>query len=239
MRDLEHELTALAKEIDWPAAPDTVHALRSVVATPRHAGPRGERVARRLFRQRRIAAALVVLVVAVAAAFAVPQSRGAILRFLHLGGVSIQLVDRLPPAEERPLGAGLGPTVSIEAARAKLGGLLLVPPLAPLPPLHGSDGVISLLFLDRDEPVLLSELYAPGGYLLKKIVAAGTRVSSVKVGTADAVWLSDGEHLFLAPSAPARLAGNVLLWQRGDLTLRLEGRDLSLRRAQELALALG
>lgn len=179
-----------------------------------------------------------MLAAALAAALAVPQSRGAILRFLHLGGVTIELVDRLPPAQERPLAAGLGPTLSEETARTRLGGSLLLPPLSPLPPLHGSDGVVSLLFLDRGSPVLLSELYASGGYLLKKIVAGGTRVVPVRVGSDDGFWLSGKPHLFLAPEAPPRLAGNVLLWQHGDVTLRLEGRDLTLRRAQELARAL-
>jgi hypothetical protein len=193
---------------------------------------------RSLLRPRRIAHATAVLAAAVAAALAVPQSRGAILRFLRLGGVTIELVDRLPPAEERPLAAGLGATLSEETARARLGGSLLLPPLSPSPPLHGSDGVISLVFLDRGSPVLLSELYASGGYFLKKVVAGGTHVVPVALGSDGGFWLAGEPHLFLLPEAPPRLAGNVLLWQHGDLTLRLEGRDLTLRRAQELARAL-
>lgn len=227
MDRLERELTALAAQIEWPATPATALSLPPVGA------PR-----RRLRRPRRIALAVAVLVGALAAALAVPQSRGAILRFLHLGGVTIELVDRLPPAQERPLAVGLGPVQSVATARARLGGSLLLPPLSPSPPLHGSDGVVSLVFLDRGSPVLLSEVYVPGGYLLKKIVAAETRVVSVRVGADDGFWLSGKAHLFMAPEAPPRLAGNVLLWQHGDVTLRLEGRDLTLRRAQELARAL-
>ena len=50
--------------------------------------------------------------------FAVPQSRGAILRFFHLGADTIEFVDTLPPADERPLDAGLGAPVSLADARA-------------------------------------------------------------------------------------------------------------------------
>jgi hypothetical protein len=227
MDQLEHELTALAAEIEWPATPETVPSLASVTTTPS------------LTRRRRwIVLAAVALVLALAGALAVPRSRGAILRFLHLRGVTIELVDRLPPAQERPLATGLGSTVPREIARARLGGALLLPPLAPPPPLHASDGSVSLVFLDRGSAVLLSELYAPGGYVLKKVVAGQTRVVPIRVGPDDGYWLSGGEHLFLAPDAPPRLAGNVLVWQHGNVTLRLEGRDLTLRRARELAGAL-
>ena len=88
--DLERELRAL--EVEWPPTPE----LRLVLEPVR----RGSR--RPLF------AAVALALVALAAAFAVPQSRGAILRFLHLGGESIQFVETLPPAGTRPLDAGLG-----------------------------------------------------------------------------------------------------------------------------------
>ena len=74
-----------------------------------------------------------------------PQSRGAILRFLHLGGETIEFVDTLPPAEERPLTAGLGPVVSLAKARELVPGLAL-PPLAEQPQLHQSGTVVSLVF---------------------------------------------------------------------------------------------
>src|SRR5919201_3159276 len=87
-------------------------------------------------RRARWPLAVAVALAAVAAAFAVPQSRGAILRFLHLGAVTIERVGRLPAAEERPLGAGLGPVVTPAVASAQLGRPLLIPDLHPLPPLH-------------------------------------------------------------------------------------------------------
>jgi hypothetical protein len=113
-------------------------------------------------RRRRWPVAVAVAAAALAAAFAVPQSRGAILRLLHLGAVTIERVDRLPAAEERPLGAYLGPVVDPTAAADELGRRPLVPDLDPPPPLHLANGrIVSLLFTYRGEPVLVSELRSP------------------------------------------------------------------------------
>ena len=87
--NLEAELRALP--IDWPQTPQFELALAQPPA--RAAGRSPSRSPSP----------------AVAAALAVPESRGAILRFFHLGGVTIQVVDTLPHADERPLTAGLGP----------------------------------------------------------------------------------------------------------------------------------
>ncbi len=87
--DLERELSAL--EVAWPETPVFRLAL-----------PERRR------RRWPVVAVALAAAIAIAAAFAVPSSRGAILRFLHLRGVVIERVERLPAAQERPLGAGLG-----------------------------------------------------------------------------------------------------------------------------------
>jgi hypothetical protein len=186
-------------------------------------------------RRARWPLAVATALAAVAAAFAVPQSRGAILRFLHLGGVTIERVDRLPAAEERPLGAGLGPVVDAATAAAELGRRPLLPELDPPPPLHLANGpIVSLVFAYRGEPVLVSELPFADVGILKKVAAGATRIEPV----ANGLWLSGGAHVFVFPGAPPRLAGDVLLVQRGGLTLRIEGERLTeedaLRLAREL-----
>ena len=223
--ELESELRALAAEIEWPSTP----ALRPELA------PR----ARPSWRARPVALALAVVAVAVAAAFAVPQSRGAILRFLGLGAVRVQFVDRLPAAQERPLAAGLGPPISAAVARGVLGRAPLQPPLTPSPILHETDGVVSLLFRQEGDPVLLSEIASSGGPVLKKIALAGASVRWVRAGNDPGIWIARGRHLVLFPRAAARVAGNTLIWQHGDLTLRLEGAQLTLRDALALAAKIG
>src|SRR4051794_39681458 len=125
--DLERELRGL--DVAWPPTPHLRLALEP---------------GRRRRSRRPLAAAVALALVAVVAAFAVPQSRAAILRFFHLGGETIQFVRTLPPAGERPLGAGLGPPVSEAEARARIPALLL-PRVAGRLRLHERAGVVSVV----------------------------------------------------------------------------------------------
>jgi hypothetical protein len=226
--NLETELRALA--IDWPPTPQFDPVPQPVLEPAR---------AKRARRARLLAFAAVVVVAALAAAFAVPQSRGAILRFFHLGAATVRVVDTLPRADERPLSSGLGPVISVAVARRTVETLLL-PPLEPPPPLHRTAAeVVSVVFRHDGSPVLLSELeYGGSGALLKKLAADGTSVEPAPVGTAAGLFVSGRRHaLFFAGQSP-RLAGNVLLWEVGRTTYRLEGarltRDEAIRLAQSL-----
>jgi hypothetical protein len=208
--DLERELREL--RVGWPATPS---------------------FELRLQRRRRFwPAAVAVALAALALAFAVPQSRGAILRFFDIGSVRVQVVATLPAAQERPFAAGLGRPVSVAAARSVFPNLL-VPPLDPLPPLRETDSdIVSLVFASRGHPVLLSELGS--GVYLKKLVTGETAIESVRVRGGEGVWLSGGAHVVFFDRSP-RLAGNVLLWASDRATYRLEGPQLT--RAEAVALA--
>ena len=209
--NLESELRALA--VDWPE-------------TPRFALAQ---------RRRRWPLAVAIVAAAIAAAFAVPQSRGAILRFFHIGGATVRIVDRLPRAEERPLASGLGPVVT--RARARTIVHLLVPPLTPAPRLHRSQGnVISVVFRSDGQPVVLSEF--AGAYFLKKLALEGTGIEYVRVRGLEGAWLSGPKHVVVFPAATARLAGNVLIWADETTTYRLEGPKLTKLGALRIAASL-
>lgn len=183
---------------------------------------------RRPARRHAWLAAVAAAVLAVGVAFAVPQSRAALLRVFHLGGVTVERVRTLPPAQERALAASLGTPVSAADAAAVLGR-----PFGVDARLYASGDLVSALL---PGPVVLSELRTDiGPVVLKKVVAGSTDVRSVRVGTAPGVWLSGAPHALFAPPLPPRLAGNVLVWVRGPITYRLEGKGLTLERAQELA----
>src|SRR5438034_6732702 len=173
--DLERDLRLL--EVDWPATP----AFRLVPAPP----PRG--------RRRLLLALAAALVAAIVAAFAVPQSRGAILRFFHLGGVSVHVVGTLPRAEERPLGADLGPVVSRAEAEQVVPRLRL-PALAETPPLHRAAQVVSLVFRSRGHDVLLSELPGDAG-IVKKLALDETNVEFLDVDGGFGAWISGRRHV--------------------------------------------
>ena len=213
--DLERELQALP--IDWPETP------RFALALAR--------------RRRRWPLAAAIALAALAAALAVPQSRGAILRFFHIGADKIEFVGTLPRADERPLGAALGSPVSLAEARQTVPTLLL-PKLDPPPTLYRSDAVVSLVFRFRGRLVLLSEVRGDGVFL-KKLVGGQTNARFILVRSQfSGLWLAGHPHVFFFPREPARLAGNTLVWQGMSTTYRLEAPGLTQRDALDLAASL-
>jgi hypothetical protein len=207
MTDLEHELRLLAADVDWPATP-----------------PFGLR--RRTRRWPLVVALAAALAIGVA--FAVPQSRGALLRVFHLGGVSIERVDTLPPASLR---TSLGTPIDATSAESLLGRPFAVPGV----PLYRAGRVVSAVV---DGALLLSELNTGNDVvILKKFYGAGTAVTGTSVVPGEpALWLHGRPHVVvIPPELPARYAGNTLVWQHDGITYRLEGRGLMLARAEAIA----
>jgi CheY-like chemotaxis protein len=86
----------------------------------------------------------------------------------------------------------------------------------------------------------LSEL--PGDYrpYMQKTISETTVVTETEVNGRPALWLEGAHYVEFADatgqfgSEPVRLAGGVLLWERGGVTYRLEG-DLTLEQALKVA----
>ena len=176
-------------------------------------------------RRRRWPLAVAIAFAALAAAFAVPQSRAALLDLFDFGGVTIERVGTLPAAPERSLAADLGPVITRAQARG-----YAFPPV-PVTLHLANSRVVSMLFTYAGESVLLSEI--PDDYpgIVKKIVGPAASIERTSRG----LWI-EGGHVYLFPQAPPRLAGHVLLWQQNGLTLRLEGRNLT--KAQALTISI-
>ena len=229
MTELERQLLAL--EIDLPEEPDLAPAVLVQIEG-------------RPFPWRRAAVlAIAVAVVSIAAAFAVPQARTAILRFFHLGAATVERVDTLPPAVERSNAKGLGRTLSLEAAQHAVGFRMALPPLGERPEhAYVLGGELASVFLHaRGQPVLLSELRSSNELLLKKMAGGATFVEPAQVGGSPGIWIAGAPHTltyvdshFGYHQQAILVRGNVLLWIRGPLTLRLEGK---LTRAQAVELA--
>src|SRR6266550_5538151 len=216
MTELERALVQLGRELDLPSEPD----LRSRVR---------ERIERRRPRYRRaLVAALALLLVALGIAMAVPDARSAILRFFHIGAATIERVETLPPARERPLTAGLGPALSLREAQARSGVSLILN--GPRPQrFYAQPGLIATLLQYRGKPVLLAELLADQTGIVKKLAGPGTRVEPAPIGSFG-LWLEGGRHVLIWEAGAGevrqiepRLAGNVLIWTDGARTFRLEG----------------
>ncbi len=224
MTELERALVALGRELELPAEPD----LRARVR---------ERIERRPPHRRALVLALALLV-ALGIALAVPPARSAILRFFHIGSVTIERVETLPAARERSLVAGLGPSLSLHEAEQSSGVPLVLS--APRPRrFYAQPGLIATLLDYRGKAVLLAELQGDQTGLTKKFVGPNTRVKPAHIGSFG-LWLEGGKHVLIWNTSSGeirqkegRLAGNVLIWAEGNRTYRLEG---GLNRGQMLDL---
>jgi hypothetical protein len=229
MTELELALVALGHELDVPPAPQLAPRVRA-------------RIERRARRRRVFVLAFALGVVALGIAFAVPQARSAILRFFHLGAVTVERVETLPPAKERPLVTGLGPARPRAAAERIAGFRMTLPKFEYGTPTryYARPGAIATSFR-APKVVLLIELSGEQVGFAKKYASGETKVEPAEVsGVYFGLWLSGGPHAvrWSTPSgqerATTRLAGNVLLWQAHGRTYRIEG-NLSREEALRLA----
>src|SRR5919204_4489988 len=145
MAELEQALVALGRELEWPATPDLVGRVAQRLEPRR----------RPLVPRRALVLALAAVLIAIAVAFAVPSARTAILHFFGIGNVTIERVETLPPAEERPLAADLGRPESLAEATRELGFRPLLPSLA-IRTVYVRDGFLSFI-VRAPRPVLVSE----------------------------------------------------------------------------------
>jgi hypothetical protein len=220
MPELDVALRELGRQIEFPPTPDLASSIRG----------RLERTRRWL---RPAAIALAVLLVAIGAVLAVPPARTAILDWLGLRGVSIVRVDELPPTS--PVGRlDLGRRITLEEAPS----WTLVPDDEP-DRVFLSDGTVNLLWGTPDDVrLLLTELR--GEAYIEKLVEPNADVQPVSVNGRAGAWLEQPHVVvFKDPrgrvrDSEPRLAAKTLLWNHGEVTLRLEG-DLSKAEALRIA----
>jgi hypothetical protein len=235
--DLERALADLAASLEFPPTPDLAAAVTArLEQAPAPTPARRRRWPAGLVGWRRLAVA---------------GTREAVARRLGLRGIGVQIGGPPPPTATTTPGArldlGLGPQTTLEEARRRVDFPVLVP-TAPgfsqpdavfvnqaVPP----GGRVDLVYLAR--PGLPASSFTDAGLLitqfrgqwtpefLKKVAVAGL-VEEVTVGGEPGYWFSGEPHFFTYVDAAGqfreertRLAGNTLIWQHGDLTLRLEG----------------
>lgn len=242
-RTLEQELRALGSALAVPPAPDLVPGVRARLA----AAP-----ARAPLLRRPLIVALAALALAVAAAMAVPQARTAILEFFRIQGATAERVEEPPVVTELDL--GLAVPVTLEVARERLAFEPLVPdfpglgrPDAVYVDRMAFGGQIVFLYGTEEAPrLLVSEFRGDSNpQLIGKQAGPGTTIERVTVGDGlPGLWVAGEPHQFMYQSPDGepmadtiRLAGNALLWERGPLTLRIEG-AVPRERALELAASL-
>lgn len=248
--DLIRELTALQSRLVYPSTPDIAAAvgapLRQSVCRPASPLPR------RLYTLRYPALAALAILVSV---FAVsPDARSAAASWFHLPGFEI-----LPGGPvQGPLGRGaqLGTRVSLREAQRRVRFSIVVPALPDLrrpdevyvgtPPLSANSA--SLVY--RARPGFPRAATTGAGLLITefqrrsfdaKRLPPGVVPRIVWINHQPGMWLAGAPHVLYYEDwkgriirDTGRLAGNVLVWRRGDVVLRVEGR-LSLQRALAVA----
>ena len=255
MDGLERRLVELRAYLDYPATPPLAMTVRArLAATPSRP---------RVRRWRLIAAAVAA---ALAIAFGIPPVRTAIAHWLGITGIVIRPVRSLPattppttPQSLQQLGLrlGLGRLSSLEAARAVVGFAVAVPASLSAP-----DGV----YVRNDLGPVVSLLYRPSGdlsesqqtgvgllitefrgsadpQLVQKLVVPGTQVLPVTIGGGQGYWIPSIHGLeYRLPDGSirpdeVRLSGPTLIFERGDVSVRIEG-AVSEERALSIAAGL-
>ncbi len=214
----------------------------------------------------RLAAALLAILLVLIGVLALSAgARATLSRWLGLPGVVFITHPTVPTPAPQPVGAALqlGQRVTFAAAQRQLPYRLLMPTqpafarpdevyLEHLPP----PGQVSLVYRARPGlpragqigvGLLLTEFIGdlnPERIFFMKGMEPGTRVEQISVNGEPGYWLSGRPHLFLylasngeVQTEDIRLAGNTMLWQHGQLTLRLEsslGKQAALRIATSM-----
>ena len=264
LADVERALADLAASLELPPTPDLAAAVTARLDEgPERAPARRARRWSWPAGWRRLAVAGLAAVLLAAAVLVVsPGTREAVARRLGLRGIGVQIGGPPPPTVTTAPGArldlGLGERVTLEEARRRVGFPVLVPGTGGLGRPDAvfvsenvpTGGRVDLVW--RARPGLPASAFTDAGLLitqfrgeptpefLKKVTGAGI-VEFVEVGGEPGYWFSGEPHFFTYRDAAGnlrdeqtRLAGNTLIWQRGDLTLRLEG-DISRQEAVRIA----
>ena len=262
--ELRHALGELGQSLAYPSEPRVARAVDIRLRAEAGAGfgppegvrPRGRPAWRPTWTRRQLVGlALGVAFALLVTVSASPSARHAVANWLGLRGVDI---DYGAPDPVAGASLDLGERVALAEARTRAGFPLLLPPenqtglpdevyVSPTP----AGGRVSLLWRGNerlarlpgsDVGLLLTQFRASvDDVLVRKLVHGGVRVAEVRVAGERGFWFEGEPHqLFFSDERGqffadrSRLAGNTLVWERGDLTLRLES---ALSRDEAIGLA--
>lgn len=255
--DIERALHDLGAQLDWPAEPNLLPAVRQRLASQ----PPCRSLLARLWpasAPSRLVWVSAALIAVVALVLTVSDStRSTIADRLGVPGISITTD---PTATLTPGGAlQLGTQATLDAAIQRASDNLVMPPDTVLGP---PDAVY---VLEQDGTVQVSYVYLPRSDLpevgdagvgllisqfdghtndsfIQKQLGPETTIELTEVNQQPAFWLSGEPHVFFYEGPDGqiheetiRLAANVLLWEQDDKTIRIEtslDRDSAIRIAE-------
>jgi hypothetical protein len=234
---------AVRRRLDAPARPTTRWSRLLAWlsgADARSAGPR------RAWQPVAAAGALVVAVF-IGSLVAFPTVRETIADWLGVRGIGITIVPSLTPLPTQNGSLLLGTPVSLDAARTTVPWPILLPDDPTLGPpdevyldrSRFQTGVVSLVWSARPgypaasttgAGLLLTEFRGSvNEQFFQKVAGPRTTIEHVDVNGHFGYWISGAPHEFFAVDPNGNpvpqtihLAGDVLIWEDGELTLRIE-----------------
>lgn len=226
-----------------------------LVALPDAPGGGGA-VDRRDRRSGWLVAAAIVVVVGLAVV-AVAPARQAVARWLGIGAVRIERTNEPPATPPPSTTSELPPAPTLADGSVDLDAVAADLPFPVELPSSEVAGEPVAAAIDPEVPSGLLEVRYPtvtfvavaaqvGGLpVLGKTLGPSTVIEPVVVGGADGLWITGDPHEvgFVDPDGEVRLdrvrrAGDVLLWEAGGVTYRVEGAP-SLEAALDIARSLG
>ncbi|GAC1669336.1 MAG: hypothetical protein PVS3B2_09760 [Candidatus Dormibacteraceae bacterium] len=258
MPDFEQQLSQLSAQIEWPATPNLVPAVRARITDP---------VAlRAAWYQSRWALAAAAVIVALVALIAYQPSRDTIADWVnvHVFFQRVQVVPTPSPLPAGPLGKrlGLGDQTTLAGAQQKVTWRVTVPSrlgepdevYLQLPPSAPAQGEVTLVYASRPNipvagetgvSVLVTEARGSvNSNIFGKMLGPGTTIEEVTVAGHHGFWIAGSPHAFFFLDANGnfkdetlRLATNTLVIDVDGTIVRIEG-NLTKAQALEIAASL-
>jgi hypothetical protein len=215
---IEIALREIGERISWPETPDLTAAVTARVVRRRP----------RTFWRPRVLVP-VAAAIAIAVVLIIPATRERVVSWLGISGVTIERTDDL---DSLSTDLDLGDEIPLDAVADAVGFDPVVPESLGRPDaafVSGPD-LVTLVWSGGDRTILLTQFRGDLEPAIVKQLPGATNLELVDVAGKPAIWISGAPHAVtyfdpagaLRDSTP-RLAGNTLLWEAGELTLRLEG----------------
>jgi hypothetical protein len=247
LQDIERQLAALRPRVSFPPTPDIASSIQAQIATQ----PRRPAATWSIWQPRRLAIAFLVLLLAGAGSLAlIPDLRSAVADRLGIDGIRIEFTDDVPetPAPgASPVGVTLllGDRLTLEEAQARVPYEIQALAELGLPDeiyvrQLSAGPMVSLLYKPRPGLPEAAEtgvgailMQFPAGAapaeLAKRVTKGLGDFVGVDVGGSEGFWVTGFSEFVIVedPSADfddalSRPSANVLIWQVGEVTYRLE-----------------
>lgn len=237
---IEELLTRTAGMVEFPETPDLSSAVEQRIRAQSETVPRPVPRSRFVF-------ALAAVVLVLLAFFAIAgDARRAVAEWLGVSGVRIEVDEgsRSPAVPSTPVDLALGERMTLAEARQLVDFQIAAAGILGDPDQVWVDDSVQrprVSFVFEETPDLpADEITGVGAVLtqfragvhphaMKKVAGTDTEIEFTELNGRPAYWIEGAPHevVLLDTSGAAlpltsRLAGNVLLWESGEITLRLE-----------------